>query len=365
VRITRLELRDFRNYAVLDVEPAPGLTVLVGPNAAGKTNIIEAVQLVTSAQSFRRPRFDELVRWGCAEARVSLRAEAGDRLLETDLSIDATGRRSYRVGGQPKKRLSEIAGLLPAVVFTPEDLELVKGPAERRRAAADDLGEQLSPTYGSLRRDYGRVVRHRNALLRDGAGEAEIEVWDEQLVALGARLVTHRMGLLERVMAHATARYSAMAAGEEMGFSYADRCGLGAGFAQEPGPVEAAMRSELERRRVEERRRATTLVGPHRDDVVFTIGGREARAFASQGQQRTVALAWKLAEVEVVREVLRRDPVLLLDDVMSELDAERRAALSELVSSDIQTIVTTTNTSYFTPEMLDHSTVVPVGRGPR
>ena len=146
MRITRVELRDFRNYEAFDLEPSPGLTVLVGPNAAGKTNVIEAVQLVTAARSFRRPRFEELVRWGTEGARVRLRAEKDERLLETEMTVDATGQRSYRINGQSKRRFSEISGLLPSVLFTPEDLGLVKGPAERRRAALDDLGEQLSPT---------------------------------------------------------------------------------------------------------------------------------------------------------------------------------------------------------------------------
>ena len=361
MRITRLELRDFRNYEEFDLEPSPGLTVLVGPNAAGKTNIIEAVQLVTATRSFRRPRFEELVRWGAEGARVRLRAEKDERLLETEMTVDASGQRTYRVNGQAKRRFSEISGALPSVVFTPEDLSLVKGPAERRRAAIDDLGEQLSPTYGSLRRDYARVVKQRNALLRDGADLAQMEALDEQLVVLGARLVTHRLRLLERVMSHAAGGYAAMAAGEQLDFSYADRCGLATCDSTQTGEIESAIRRELERRRSEERARATTLAGPHRDDVVFTVGGREARSFASQGQQRTVALAWKLAEVQVVREVLRTDPVLLLDDVMSELDAMRRAALSELVSSEIQTLVTTTNAGYFTPEMLERSTVVQIG----
>jgi DNA replication and repair protein RecF len=361
VRITRLELRDFRNYERYTLEPSTGLTVLVGPNAAGKTNIIEAVQMVTSARSFRRPRFDDLVRWGAAGARVTLKAEEGARSLEMALDIDAEGRRTYRVNGQTKRRLSEIPGILPSVVFTPEDLDMVKGPAERRRSAVDDLGEQLSPAYGSLRRDYGRIVRQRNALLREGSGREALSVWDDQLASVGARLVVHRLRLLERVMRRASVRYAAMADGEELAYSYSDRCGLGSCDAEDTPGVEEGLRSEIARRSGEERVRATTLAGPHRDDIVFSVAGRDARSFASQGQQRTVALAWKLAEVEVVEEVLRRPPVLLLDDVMSELDAARRAALSEIVASEIQTIVTTTNTGYFSPEILERATVASIG----
>jgi len=258
-----------------------------------------------------------------------------------------------------------VAGLLPSVVFTPDDLDMVKGPSERRRSSIDDLGEQISATYGSLRRDYAKVVKQRNALLRDGGREAHSAVWEERLVALGSSLLAHRERLLARVMACAAEAYAGMADGEPLTWVYADRSGLPEG--REPGGLTqqqaaAAMREALEQRRAEESRRLVTLVGPHRDDIVFFVGGREARVFASQGQQRTVALAWKLAEVQIVHEVLRRRPVLLLDDVMSELDAERRSALSSLVTADTQTFVTTTNLGYFSPELLEGATIVELGR---
>ena len=363
MRITRLQLTDFRNYERMTVEPSPGLTIIVGPNAVGKTNIIEAVQLVTAARSFRRPEPSELVRWGAGQARVSLRAEDAPRLLEIQLDVDSEGHRGYLVNGQAKRRHSEVAGLLPSVVFTPDDLGMVKGPAERRRSSIDDLGEQLSATYGSLRRDYGRAVRQRNTLLKEGVVGDAAAVWDEQVAVLGARFVVHRLGLLERLMEQASLRYAEMSGGESLGYTYADHCGLGTCGSRQPDEVADAIRARMESRRPEERRRMMTLTGPHRDDIVIEIDGRDARSFASQGQQRTVALAWKLAEVAVVEDVLRRKPVLLLDDVMSELDADRRAALSEVVSSEVQTIVTTTNTGYFSEEMLARSLVVPIGRG--
>lgn len=362
MRITRLELTDFRNYERKTIEPSPGLTIVVGPNAVGKTNIIEAVQLVTAARSFRRPDPSELIRWGAQRARVLLHAEAEARLLDIQLDVDGEGHRAYLVNGQAKRRHSDVSGLLPSVVFTPDDLGMVKGPAERRRAAIDDLGEQLSPTYGSLRRDYGRAVKQRNALLKEGSAGGSAAAWDEQVASLGARFVIHRTSLLERVMEQASARYSEMSGGEMLGYTYEDRCGLGECGSREPAEVAAAILEQLKQRHPEERRRMVTLAGPHRDDIAITIGARDARSFASQGQQRTAALAWKLAEVAVVQEVLRRKPVLLLDDVMSELDAERRTALCEVVATEVQTIVTTTNTGYFTKEMLARSLVIPIGK---
>lgn len=361
MHITRIELTDFRSYEKFVLEPSPGLTVLVGPNAAGKTNVVEAIQLVTATRSFRRPEFADLVRWGAGKARVDMRAEEGQRLLEIRLEVEVASGRTYLVNGQTRRRHSEVAGLLPSVVFTPDDLTMVKGSAEKRRAAIDDLGEQLSPTYGSLRRDYGKVVRQRNALLRDNAPVSERAAWDEQLISLGSRMAVHRVGLLDRTMAHAVRRYAEMTDGEQLGYEYADRCGLNTCSELTPEEVAGAIAAQMEQRAHEERARGISLVGPHRDDIVLTVAGRDARSFGSQGQQRTIALAWKLAEVEMVEEVLRRKPVLLLDDVMSELDAARRAALSDVVASQIQTVVTTTNTGYFTPETLAKATIVEIG----
>jgi DNA replication and repair protein RecF len=336
--------------------------VLVGPNAAGKTNVVEAIQLVTAARSFRRPEYSDLIRWGRPRARVDMRAEDGPRLLEVRLDIDEASGRTYAVNGQVRRRHADVAGPLPSVVFTPDDLTMVKGPADRRRSAIDDLGEQLSPTYGSLRRDYGKVVRQRNALLREGAPTSDREAWDDQLMSLGSRLVVHRLGLLDRTMTHAVRRYGEMTQGEELGYTYADRCGLTSCAAMTAPEVEAAMRVELGSRAHDERARGVSLVGPHRDDIILTVGGRDARSFGSQGQQRTIALAWKLAEVEIIEEVLRRKPILLLDDVMSELDAERREALSEVVASEVQTVVTTTNTGYFSAKTLDEAAIVRIDR---
>ena len=365
MRIESLELRDFRNYDTLRLEPGRALTVLVGPNAVGKTNVIEALQLVTSTLSFRRPKWEDLVRWDAGEARVSLFARRGNRRLDTALDITTEGKRVYTVNGQVRRKLSDVTGLLPSVVFTPDDLDMVKGPSEKRRSSIDDLGEQISATYGSLRRDYARVVRQRNALLKEGVPGAQAEVWDEQLVTLGSRLVSHRERLLARVMSAASAAYDDMAGGEPLTWSYSDRCGLPDGREQgqlSQQDAALALRQALKERGEDERRRLVTLVGPHRDDIVFYVGGREARTYASQGQQRTVALAWKLAEVQVVHDVLRRRPVLLLDDVMSELDADRRAALSSLVTADTQTFITTTNLGYFSDKLLEGATIVELGR---
>ena len=167
MRITSLHLRGFRSYSDWRLEPPAGLTVLVGPNAAGKTNALEAIALVASGKSFRNPHWDEVVGWGREGAGVSIEVEGDRTAARIDLKIDKTGTREYRVNGVKKRRIADVVGIVPIVSFTPDDLNLVKGPAERRRNAADDLGEQLSKTYSAVLRDYTKVIKHRNALLRE------------------------------------------------------------------------------------------------------------------------------------------------------------------------------------------------------
>lgn len=366
MHISHIQLRDFRNIDSWNLEPHGALTVLVGPNAAGKTNTIEAIQVVCTGESFRRPRWVDLVRWGALSSRVVMRAEGEVSPVDVSLTIDSDGQRSWNIGGVKKRRLPDATRFVPTVTFTPDDLGMVKGPAEQRRASLDSLGEQLSVVYGALRRDYSRVVRQRNSLLRDSTSRAALEPWDTQLVALGARLYTHRRRLLKKVAAQMRPVYGDLSGGEVLDVELIDRCGVGhPGIDEEldQETVSCMFGDYLAVRTSDEMDRGITLVGPHRDDVLFTINGKDARAFASQGQQRTIALAWKLAEVGVVTGVLSRTPVLLLDDVMSELDETRRAALTDLMQRDIQTFVTTTNTGYFDQTLLSSALVVPIGAG--
>ncbi|MDZ4655175.1 MAG: DNA replication/repair protein RecF [Coriobacteriia bacterium] len=363
--IARLDIARFRNYEQLTIEPNPGLTVLVGPNAAGKTNAIEAIQLLTTGRSFRNPKWADVVRWGDESARLRLTAARDGAASTIDVLITADGVRSYCLNGSTKRRFSDIAGVIPSVIFTPDDLILAKGPAEHRRTAIDDLGEQLSRTYGSIRRDYARTVKQRNAILREGHYSSEtLGALSEQLVTLGSSLCVHRRRLLQRIAGDVSNLYEELAAGEQLGLHYESRV-LGkvphdTTITQQE--AQEMFKNALTACKSEELARQTTLVGPHRDDVVFEIGGRDARAFASQGQQRTIALAWKWAEVQVIEDVAHQTPVLLLDDVMSELDSSRRAALTGLMQSGVQTFVTTTNTAYFDPALLTQACIVEIQR---
>ncbi|MDP2181787.1 MAG: DNA replication and repair protein RecF, partial [Actinomycetota bacterium] len=291
---------------------------------------------------------------------VELDARDGNRSLAVALDVTAAGRRTYRVNGSVRRKLSGVTGNLPAVVFTPDDLRIVKDSAERRRSTIDDLGVQLSPAYGVVRTEYERVVRQRNALLRQGdVGEEELAPWTERLVASGVKLGMHRARLFGRVSEAMAKIYRALAEEEVLSATYV------AAWAGELNPATAsaeslhkAMGEHLAANESAERAKVMTLTGPHRDDVAIEISHRDARAFASQGQQRTAALAWKLAEVQVTEGVTGATPVLLLDDVMSELDEKRRHALMGFVSERVQTFISTTNLGYFEKKFTDAATVV-------
>jgi DNA replication and repair protein RecF len=359
--ITRIELTDFRNYTSFVLEPDERLTVLVGPNAVGKTNVIEAIELVTEADSFRKPAWAELVRDGSERAVVSVHAE-NDGGSRTDVSLVVeSNRRTYQVNGGPRRRaVADVAGSIPAVLFTPDDLRMVKDSAEKRRSTIDALGSQVSKSYGSVKAEYDRIVRQRNALLKEReTSAAEIAPWTDRLVEVGAALAARRMRLFARLTPHVGEVYASLSGGEGLEIDYLPSWGTGdGGSGPEAEEVAREMRAVLAERESEERARRTTLAGPHRDDIRFSVGGREARAFASQGQQRTVALAWKLAEIQVVEDITGTTPILLLDDVMSELDEGRRHALAAFVGDRAQTFVTTTNLGYFEPALIENAMVV-------
>ena len=356
--IRRLVLRNFRNYESFQLEPDPVLTVLVGPNATGKTNIVEAVQLLTAADSFRKPQWSDVVAWGKEEGSLSLRAEGDARVLETELSVSSVGRRTYRVNGKARRRVSEVAGILPCVVFTPDDLRLVKGSADRRRSAIDGVGDQLSTAYLAARMEYERVVRQRNALLKQTPLDEELlNTLTDKLASSGFAFSGHRSRLFERINTRMTEAYSSLSDGESLTARYAfswERRGFVSRLPESSSELAEIIRSH----RNEEVSRGTTLIGPHRDEVFFRVGDRDARIFASQGQQRTIALAWKLAEVRVITEIAGQAPVLLLDDVMSELDETRRQALMSFVGKAAQTFLTTTNIGYFDDSLVARAKVV-------
>lgn len=377
--VRHIRFDGYRGYSRLELEELGSLVVLVGPNAVGKTNIIEGIQLLTAGESFRKPSWEEVVSWDadCAVIRATLEDTDAKRVVEHKMSA-AGGKRSFEVNGK-KKSASSLRGTCPCVLFIPDHLQLVKAASAQRRDAVDSLGVQLSKNYGVLKADYATALRQRNLLVRDGIHAGPLfESWDESLAVHGARLCVNRMRLFSRLAAHMERIYPQLVEGEELRCLYLPSWMRFEDDGRQRGDIADLRRLCTTEHLIDlgvdsvadliahwsgllaaqELSRKTTLVGPHKDELAFFINGRNARLFASQGQQRTVVLAWKLAEVELVREFAGTDPVLLLDDVMSELDAARRDALTSFIEGITQAFITTTNLGYFSAELLEQAHVI-------
>jgi DNA replication and repair protein RecF len=314
--IARLRLTDFRNYETADIEPAPGLNLVVGANAQGKTNLLEAIGLVATGRLFRGGRDANAVRSGASEAQVVATLSGAG----TELGVVLRLAKRASVSGASLPRASDLIGRLPCVSFSAADLEIVSGePADRRHFLDTEIA-QARPAYLGHLAAYRRALEQRNALLRRASesfvpGEV-FEPWEATLAASGAALRSLRDEWLAEVVPFATAAQAALGGGEEIG------------LAVVPAD-EGDLARELPGKRDADVARGSTTVGPHRDELLVTVAGREARHFGSQGQRRTAVIALKLAAFESARRAFGQPPVLLLDDVFSDLDAARRSALIE------------------------------------
>ena len=338
MHITRIQLTDFRNYAALDLAPCAGVTVLVGDNAQGKTNALEAVYLTCTGRSHRTRQDRELVRWGAPFAAVRVDAQRRDGGHDVEIIIPEAGRRKIKVAGQEVSRSGELMGHITGVLFAPEDLRTVKdGPAERRRFV-DMALSQLRPAYYYALQRYMRALRQRNEALKaapyNPAMRATLDSWDEQLAAACVEVMRHRVEYIDRLCAAAAETHEHIALGRE-------RLRIVYRPSVEECDAEAVLQA-LFMARENDLKRQTTSVGAHRDDIQLLVGDRDVRAFGSQGQQRTAALAMRLSELTVMRAEMGEAPILMLDDVMSELDPSRRRQLLSHLSG-IQTLVTCTD----------------------
>lgn len=378
--IKNITLRNFRSYKNVSLCLDPVLTIFFGPNAAGKTNIIEALQLTTEGISFRNPRWEEIINQpGLGEgalpalpsagASVSMRAEGDGLFRDVKLKI-YNGRRFYEINDKKIRGSKEVAGTILCIVFTPEDLSLIKSSSENRRNEIDNLGSQLSKKYTRLLAEYKKILQHRNKLLKeDRVYDTLFEAVTDQATTLGAVLQEQRLELLARLIPLFTAAYSQINIEEQFSVGY--RNTLVNSEVWSLKEIEAFRDDTIKdtkekfnlllaKRKTEEISRKSTIVGPHRDDLVFFIDGKDARTFGSQGQQRSVVLAWKIAEIHLIEEMTGKRPLLLLDDVMSELDESRRQALTDLIGTMGQTVITTAHIGYFEKDIINRAKVIDV-----
>ena len=346
---------------MLDAAFEPGPQLVHGPNAAGKTSLLEAIVLVAWGRSHRTGADSELVRWGCELARVEAhvgRPEATPEqrdVIEVALVRSATGgaRKRIRVNGVAR-RAASLTGVLRTVMFAPEDMLLVSGSPSLRREALDTLAGQRSPAYSRDLTAYGRALQQRNGLLRlireEQATRAELRFWDEQLLASGSAVREERHRLLGALAGPLAAAHAEIAPDEaaagRLEVTYTTNA-----TQQDGETVRDALARRLAETADKEVWNGTTLIGPHRDDLAFEMGGRLLASFASRGQQRTAILAFKLAELDLLTALDGRPPLLLLDDVFSELDPDRRAHLVRRIAALPQAFVTTTTLGDIDPAL--------------
>ena len=318
MHLSQLRLRDFRNYGRLDIEFTPGFHLLLGNNAQGKTNILEAIYLFSTLRSFRGVASAQMVRHGQTGFFVGGKTHhAGDHEIKM---YWAASQRNLTVDGRPVRRMSEFIGVFRSVVFCSEDVQLVKGPASRRRRYLDLLLTQTRPAYLALLQRYARAVRSRNALLKQRVVDPSApDAFTREMILNGHELIELRKKLLPEISPIACDAYRRVTnAAEEFRLDYAPS-------------VRADFAVELRKYESRERALRTTLLGPHRDELLITLDGRSAAQFGSEGQKRSVAIALKMAQAEFLTQVHGSPPVLLIDDIMGELDVKRRSGFLPLL----------------------------------
>ncbi len=357
--IEALELENYRNYESLNLELSRGTNIFYGDNAQGKTNILESVYMGCTTKSHKRSRDREIVRFGTDESHIRIFLKKNEIDYKIDMHIRKNKRKSVAVNGMPIKKASELLGIAKLIFFSPEDLNIIKnGPSERRRFIDIELC-QLSRNYLNNLINYNKCLEQRNRLMKDitfgayGKDEvsAALDVWDEELVRFGSSIINERRDFIEKLNIIINGINKSITGKEEnLELKY------------EPSVDCDNYEEKLKSGRKQDMKYFTTSAGPHHDDMSFLLEGIDLRRFGSQGQQRTASLSLKLSEIEIVKNSVNDDPVLLLDDVLSELDSRRQNCLLGHLGK-VQTLVTCTGLDEFIKNRFETDRVFNVDQG--
>jgi len=360
MHIKHLSLSNFRNYSTLELPLQPGVNLLVGRNGQGKTNLVEAIFYAATLNSHRVSGYLPLVKHQQDKAVMRILAGFEDRENLIELELNVSGANRARINRSDTPRVRDVLGLVSAVIFSPEDLDIVKRDPSNRRAFIDDLLVQLTPRLAGVFSDYDRVLKQRNTLLKtsrnlpkDSPGLDTLAAWDDSLIKLGTEIIAFRQELIKRIAVPLLSSYAAIA-DEKNNPSIKYKSSLTGSNIVEPEvfvedflvtsdreEIETQFRTKLELVKSKELERGISLVGPHRDDLVLYLGDYPAKGFVSHGESWSYALALKLASAQLLREEARAgDPILILDDVFAELDSTRRTRLANLVSDNEQVLIT-------------------------
>ncbi|MFW3505139.1 DNA replication/repair protein RecF [Aerococcus viridans] len=367
MQLNDIKLKDFRNYEDLTVTFSPGVNVFIGENAQGKTSLLEAIYMMSLARSHRTANEKDTIRWqqdfARIEGSISTRTNPD---LPLALTITKSGKRA-KVNHLNQNRMSDYIGKLNVVLFAPEDLELIKGAPQLRRKFIDmELG-QMSPKYLYESVQYNRLLKQRNAYLKqllykETQDQIYLDILTEQLAASATHVIYQRIRFVDQLESWAKPIHSTIShALEELTLAYRGPIELTLDMTEDA--IYQQLMMKFKEKKDHELARGVTLVGPHRDDLTFKVNGRDVQKFGSQGQQRTTVLSMKLAEIEYMHEVLGEYPILLLDDVLSELDNERQTHLLKSIQSKVQTFLTTTSLDGIQRELIEEPRVFNIDAG--
>lgn len=336
MHITHLSLQDFRSYKVLELPLKTKQSIFIGDNGEGKTNIIEAIMYLSLLSSHRVSQDTPLIKLGAERAYIRAKVLQDDRSQLIELEINNNKANRAKVNQNPVRSQKEILGITQAIAFSPEDLDLVRGDPNERRAFIDQLLIQRNPRMSGVITDYERALKQRNALLKSRAPIQSLEPWDEHLTKFGAELIASRIELIETLQPYFIAAYKNLAEKKLAGIAYKSNINQ---LSNDRDSNQNLLISKILEVRDQERERGITLVGPHRDDVLLSLGEHQVKGYASHGESWSIALALRLASFQLLKEE-GNQPILILDDVFSELDEARREKLVQLAEEAEQTFIT-------------------------
>lgn len=369
--LTTLRLNNFRNYESLDLsEIKSSRLIIIGDNAQGKTNLLEAIYFLAFGSSYRATKESEVVK--CNSDEASIYAELFTALStkrELNLAIRKTSNKKIKIDGQLQKRMANFVGQIKVVLFSSTDLELIRGVPAERRKFLDKLLVQVYPNYYRQLQVYNKIIQQKNHLLKQirdlsSSDRESLDIWNEQLAEISTGIYEYRFNLINSFSKLVSMYHSEIAdINEKVSIKYSPSIPIDNILELDKQTIKAKILSFITQNSYKEIARGQSIYGLHRDDVSFFINDMEAKTFASQGQQRTLVLASKLAEIKYIKEMTNEIPILLLDDVMAELDKKRQQHLLEVVGLETQTFITTTHLEDFSQNWLNESTLLYVNSG--
>jgi len=343
--VKSLKIKDYRNFNHVDIELHPVLNIFIGDNGQGKTNLLESIYMCSIGRTFRLNSENELIKFNESGSKIEVLLNKNNHNLRLSLIIQKNKKKQVLINGVKLDKTSEMIGVLNNVIFTPDDLKIIKGsPVERRKFINIDIS-QIKPKYKYLLNNYKKVITARNNILKNYYTNSQnkdiINIWNDYLINIGTDLIWYRNEYINKLKNYAVNIYSDLSGKKEI-FDISYSCNVGNVTNMDKNSIKEIFREKLNWNMDHEIQKGTTLYGPHKDDIIIKINNKECKYFASQGQQRSAILALKLSEIEIIKEEVGEYPILLLDDVLSELDNKRKGYLINYIKG-IQTVITTTD----------------------